>query len=159
MKLAVLIGSSRIDQSFLDHALDSGYDIRLLGLQVPQLNARRGLELISGSVSVPHLEKLVAGTQAVVALPHAIESLQALGDVVQTMHACGVKRLVVAADLYQREPQAFETLLQKAAIDWTLIHYEQQQTPLKLSDEQFGKYLVGQITDVTHVRLAVMAAP
>lgn len=159
MKLAVLGGTTQVDQHLLSYALRSGYSIHLLGFQVSFKQHPR-LTVFEGSLSdVTLIEDTFEGVHAVIALPHAINDFVALGNVVQAMHAFGIARLIIAADLYQAGPRQLETMLKRAGIDWTIIHYAPAaDDTFTVTDASFAKYLVSQITDASNLRSAMLLA-
>ncbi len=160
MKLAVLGGTTQVDQYVLNHALRSGYSIHFLGQKVGFLQPHPELTVAEGSLrDVALIEDTFDGAHAVIALPNAINDFASLGNVVQAMHAFGIVRLIVAADLYQAEPRQFEAVLKKGGIDWTIVHYAHTTgDTFALSDAGFAKYLVGQITDASNLRSAMLIA-
>lgn len=160
MKLAVLGGTSQVDHHLLDCALRSGYSIHFLGHHAGALAPHPELTITTGSSRNEVLiEETLGGAQAVICLPHAVTDFETLGIVVSTMHAFGIRRLILAADLYQAEPRHFKTMLQKADIDWTFVHYAPaaaSKEPFKIADASFAKYLVRQVTDAAHLRAALL---
>ncbi len=85
MKLAVLGGTSQVDRYLLTHALRSGYSIHFLG-QSASFKQHPELTIITGSLrDVVLIEDTFDGAHAVVALPHAVNNFEELGNVVQAM--------------------------------------------------------------------------
>lgn len=158
MKLAVLGGATQVDQYVLNHALRSGYSIHFLGPKVCLFKTHPKLTVATGPLrDVALIEDAFDGAHAVIALPHAINDFASLGNVVQAMHAFGIVRLIIAADLYQSEPRQFEAMLKKGGIDWTIVHYASvTDDTFTITDASFAKYLVGQITDASNLRSAML---
>ncbi|HVI69465.1 MAG TPA: NAD(P)H-binding protein [Magnetospirillaceae bacterium] len=162
MKLAVLGGTSQVDQYLLNHALGSGYSIHFLGPKVNPSVSDPELTVVQGSLQdVSLIEAAFEDAHAVICLPYAVTDFETLGNVVHTMHAFGIVRLILAADFYKTEPHQFKNMLQKAGIDWTIIHHGQAAPTgvpnyFAIPDIDYATYLVRQVTDVTNLRAAMV---
>jgi len=157
MKLAVLGGPGFITPHFLSQALRSGYAIKLLAPHASKSFKHPRLTIAHGSLKdISLIEEVLRDTQAVIALPQAIDNLETLVTIVQTMYAHNITRLIIAADLSQPESKQFEPGLKKLNIDWTVVRYTGSEVSFKVPGAAFAKYLMSQITDASNVRSAVL---
>lgn len=156
MNIAVLGGNGSIDQHVLDRALDHGYSVSAL---LTAGTAYTGVNVVGGSINdISALETVLQNAHAVISLPGAITTFNDLSAVVHIMHAYGIRRLIIAADLHDRQPLRFAEILRRATIDWTLVQVAPQtnENTFAVKGADFAKYLLGQITEVDNLRSAVL---
>lgn len=164
MKLAVLCKSNDIGRNFLERALRHGYAVKALVPAGTELSLpHKNLSVVTGATDDANfITSELNSAHAVVALPGAISDTHALNIVISAMQAHGIVRFIVATESFTGfgQPQGFADLLKQAHIDWTVVHVAADQDPapagFRVSGVDFTKYLVSQITDVTHIGAAVL---
>jgi hypothetical protein len=170
MRLAVLGGSDSAGQRFIKQALQHGYEVTMLSLQGNNRLHHNNLITIPGSpYSEADLTATLKNAHAVISLPDVPFTATSLGALVTCMYAYNMRRLIISTNLSPlgaANERSIASMLQQTSLDWTVVH----SAPAQLLDtnflrdnpaftvgaKDFAQFMVGQITDVTHLQSAVM---
>jgi hypothetical protein len=161
MKLAVLGGTSIKRQRFVKRALLHGYSVTMLiDPTVKSLAPHDNLTLIRGFIkNKADITHVIQGSHAVIGITDKVFSVATLSTIISCMYANNIRRLIVFSDHLEQlvTGSSDYATLSRTSLDWTIVYAPLLQSPnLTVSDTDFAKFMLNEITNVTHLQRAVV---
>lgn len=171
MRLAVLGGNSPAGQQLIKRALRHGYEVTTLAAapeSYPLHHAR--LTLTPGTLQDPtRINEILCTAHAVLVLLDDTYHESTISSIINSMERYGLQRIILSVEdlakkLHNQDPFLLKTAaaLKHARLDWTLVHALPVEVPVQAKPDfnvtrtDFAKFMLGQVTDVTHLQAAVV---
>jgi hypothetical protein len=163
MRLAILGGTSKLAQSFMNQVLRHGYDVSSLipHNSTPQIKHDKLATAHGSWENESDLRLMMNGCHVAVCMPEVQQNAAAMAVFVAAAYQSGVRRVIVVTDvlghLAHEAHLPLAHLLQHTDLDWTIVHAERAlQNDFIAPLHEIAIFVLNQISDATHLSKTVL---